>query len=96
MVDQTSPFSFNIRQAFLDYIIKNQDSSSTNSDEDIESINKNEIENEPPQIIEKNWVSFDNFHDVLRWSKYELNCVNIRIRIFSLFFSIIICHLTYL
>jgi hypothetical protein len=52
MVDQTSPFSFNIRQAFLEYISKNQTPSSINTDEDDESTNNNEIENKPPQPIE--------------------------------------------
>jgi len=51
MVDQTSPFSFNIRQAFLDYIIKHQNLSSNNTDEENQSTNNNEIENKPPQIL---------------------------------------------
>jgi hypothetical protein len=50
MVDQTSPFSFNIRQAFLDYIIKHQNPSLNNTDEENQSTNNNEIENKPPQI----------------------------------------------
>jgi hypothetical protein len=53
MVDQTSPFSFNIRQAFLDYIIKHEESLSIDTDEEIESINNHEIENKPPtQTVE--------------------------------------------
>ena len=48
MVDQTSPFSFNIRQAFLDYIIKHATPSPINSDEEGESTNNHEIENKPP------------------------------------------------
>jgi len=48
MVDQTSPFSFNIRQAFLDYIIKHEDPSLINSDDETESTNNHEIENKPP------------------------------------------------
>jgi hypothetical protein len=53
MVDQTSPFSFNIRQAFLDDIIKHQHPSSNNSDEEDESTHNCEIENKPPQILDK-------------------------------------------
>jgi len=48
MVDQTSPFSFNIRQAFLDYIIQHEESLSIDTDEEIESTNNHEIENKPP------------------------------------------------
>jgi len=50
MVDQNSPLSFNIRQAFLDYIIKHENPSLNDTDEEIESINNNEIENKPPPI----------------------------------------------
>jgi len=53
MVDQTSPFSFNIRQAFLDYIIEHKNPSLIDADEENESTNNNEIENKPPiQILE--------------------------------------------
>jgi hypothetical protein len=48
MVDQTSPFSFNIRQAFIDHINEHKQSSSIEIEEDDESINHNEIENKPP------------------------------------------------
>jgi hypothetical protein len=53
MVDQTSPFSFNIRQAFLDYIIKHDEPLQINIDEENQSRNNNEIENQPPtQVLE--------------------------------------------
>jgi hypothetical protein len=48
MIDQTSPFSFNIRQAFLDYIITHGNPSFNPNDEEIESTNNHEIENKPP------------------------------------------------
>jgi len=51
MVDQTSPFSFNIRQAFLDYIIKHEVSSSVDSDEEDMIRKNNEIENKPPSSL---------------------------------------------
>ena len=40
MVDQNSPFSYNIRQAFLDYIIEHNEKLSTN-DENIPTNNEN-------------------------------------------------------
>ncbi|CAF0812933.1 unnamed protein product [Adineta steineri] len=51
MVDQTSPFSFNIRQAFLDYIVKHEKPLSNDTNEKDQSINNNEIENKPPSKI---------------------------------------------
>jgi hypothetical protein len=48
MVDQTSPFSFNIRQAFLDNIIKHRKPSLIEQDEEDESTKHHEIENQPP------------------------------------------------
>ena len=57
MVDQTSPFSFNIRQAFLDYITKDEDSFVNISSEEESSVHQDEIENHPPlspsQIVDK-------------------------------------------
>ncbi|CAF0861057.1 unnamed protein product [Adineta ricciae] len=57
MVDQTSPFSFNIRQAFLDYITKDEDSFVSIINEEESSVHQNEIENQPPlsssQIVDK-------------------------------------------
>jgi hypothetical protein len=35
MVDQNSPFSYNIRQAFLDYIITHDDKTDVTTEEDI-------------------------------------------------------------
>lgn len=48
MVDQTSPFSFNIRQAFLNGIVKHVPRSIVDTKID-EILNKDqEIENQPP------------------------------------------------
>lgn len=48
MVDQTSPFSFNIRQAFLDGIMKYIHRPMIDTEKD-EQLNKHrEIENQPP------------------------------------------------
>ena len=51
MVDQTSPFSFNIRQAFLENIIQRIKSLSIDQIEENQSIEHHGIENQPP--IEK-------------------------------------------
>ncbi len=51
MVDQSSPFSFNIRQAFLDDIIKHANISLINTNGKDESIEHHEIENKPPTNI---------------------------------------------
>ncbi|UJR28141.1 hypothetical protein I4U23_009396 [Adineta vaga] len=54
MIDQTSPFSFNIRQAFLDYITDHEDSLSNTNDEEQKTNDNNEIENKPPlETLEK-------------------------------------------
>jgi hypothetical protein len=43
MVDQNSPFSYNIRQAFLDYIIEHEEKSNETVEEDIPTkISENE------------------------------------------------------
>jgi hypothetical protein len=38
MVDQNSPFSFNIRQAFINYIIEHQEQSTTETNEEEDSL----------------------------------------------------------
>jgi hypothetical protein len=48
MVDQTSPFSFNIRQAFLENIIKLTKPLSIDQIEENHFIEHHEIENQPP------------------------------------------------
>jgi hypothetical protein len=48
MIDQTSPFSFNIRQAFLDDIIKHGKPSLIDNEEENQSTKHHEIENQPP------------------------------------------------
>ena len=52
MVDQTSPFSFNIRQAFLDDVVRHKKTASIDTDDDDDEHSdcesNNERENEPP------------------------------------------------
>lgn len=55
MVDQTSPFSYNIRQAFLDDVVRHKKTASIDTDDDDEHSDcesNNEIENEPPDSKE--------------------------------------------
>jgi len=47
MTDQSSPFSYNIRQAFLDYIVEHADCPSIESDEEIQTFKHQNIENTP-------------------------------------------------
>jgi hypothetical protein len=54
MVDQNNPFSYNIRQAFLDSIVKLQDHSIVVCDEESDGDNQSEIENQPPTEIINN------------------------------------------
>lgn len=48
MTDQDSPFAYNIRQAFLDYIIQRSDCTSIESDEETQTFKHQNIENKPP------------------------------------------------
>ena len=51
MVDQSSPFSYNIRQAFLSYIADQQLQMNHHDGENIDQQNSShEIENQPPEI----------------------------------------------